>query len=89
MENYLQIYAAFNQRHEEMCCFFPHKRIHKTWVTSDHKTKHQINHLCINKKFRLSLHGANVLRGADVNSNHHLLIMKFTVETQEKHILQT
>ncbi|VDP53378.1 unnamed protein product [Schistosoma margrebowiei] len=30
---------------------FSHKRIHKdTWISQDHTTEHQIDHICINKK---------------------------------------
>ena len=54
---------------------FSHKRIHKaTWISPDHRKENQINHVCINKKFRSSLHDVKVQRGADVGSDHHLLV---------------
>jgi endonuclease/exonuclease/phosphatase family metal-dependent hydrolase len=54
---------------------FQHKRIHKaTWISPDHKTENQIDHICINKKFRTSLQDVKVCRGADVASDHHLLL---------------
>ncbi|XP_061164542.1 uncharacterized protein LOC133173578 [Saccostrea echinata] len=53
---------------------FQHKRIHKaTWVSPDQLTENQIDHICINKKFRRSLQDTRVKRAADVASDHHLL----------------
>ena len=53
---------------------FPHKRIHKaTWVSPDHATTNQIDHVCICKKFRRSLLDVKVKRGADVASDHHYI----------------
>ena len=51
---------------------FPHRQIHKaTWVSPDHVTTNQIDHICISKKFRRSLLDVRVKRGADVASDHH------------------
>ena len=54
---------------------FPHKRIHKaTWRSPDHVTENQIDHICINKKFRRAWKDVRVMRGADISSDHHLLM---------------
>ena len=54
---------------------FPHKKIHKaTWVSPDQRTENQIDHCCISRKFRRSLEDVRVLRGADIGSDHHLLL---------------
>ena len=54
---------------------FPHKRIHKaTWISPNHVTENQINHICISRKFRRSWQDVRVMRGADVSSDHHLLL---------------
>lgn len=56
---------------------FQHKRIHTaTWISPDHRTENQIDHICITGKFRRSLYDVKVYRGADVASDHHLVIAK-------------
>ena len=60
---------------------FAHKRIHKaTWVSPDHVTENQIDHLCISKKFRRSLQDVRVRRGADAASDHHLLTARLKLK---------
>ena len=54
---------------------FPHKRIHKaTWISPDHVMENQIDHICISRKFRRAWQDVRVRRGADVTSDHHLLL---------------
>ena len=54
---------------------FRHKRIHKaTWISPDHYTENQIDHITICKEFRRSLQDTRVRRGADAASDHHLVV---------------
>ncbi|GFR77516.1 craniofacial development protein 2 [Elysia marginata] len=54
---------------------FPHKNIHKvTWRSPDHTTENQIDHICFVKRFRKSFQDVRVMRGADVSSDHHMIM---------------
>ena len=54
---------------------FPHKDIHKlTWQSPNGRDKNQIDHLMINGTWRHSLCDVRVMRGADVASDHHLVL---------------
>nr|XP_042711954.1 craniofacial development protein 2-like [Chrysemys picta bellii] len=60
---------------------FPHKRIHKsTWVSPAGTIANQIDHFCISKKFRRSLQDVRVRRGADVASDHHLVVTRLKLK---------
>ena len=60
---------------------FKHKEIHKyTWTSPDGHTKNQIDHIMINKKWRTSLLDVKTKRGADIASDHELLVAKIRLK---------
>ena len=67
------------------CSVFPHRVIHKaTYVLPNHKTENQIDHVCINQKFRRSLQDVRILRGADAASDYHLVLAKLKLKLKQK-----
>lgn len=62
---------------------FPHKNIHKlTWNSAGGKRFNQIDHIAIKGNWRRSLQDVRVRRGADIYSDHYLLvaIIKFKLK---------
>ena len=54
---------------------FAHKEIHKlTWISRNQRDNKQIDHLLISGKWRRSLQDVRLRRGADVGSDHHLVV---------------
>jgi exonuclease III len=57
---------------------FPHKTCHKvSWVSPDNIMENQIDHIAISKRFRRSLLIVRNKRGAEIGSDHHLMIANF------------
>ncbi|VDO50887.1 unnamed protein product [Schistosoma margrebowiei] len=81
------------ERFANLCAFnelviggniFPHKRIHKAgWTSPDHTTQNQIDHICINKTFRRIIEDVRTKRGADIASDHHLLVAKMKLKLKK------
>ena len=66
---------------------FPHRRIHKaTWVSPDHRTENQIDHICIGRKFRISMQDVRVQRGADAASDHHLVLARMKMKLKKREV---
>ena len=67
---------------------FPHKTRHKvTWVSPDHQTENQIDHVMVKQRFRSSLQDVRARRGADIGSDHHLVVAKIKIRlsSRKKH----
>ena len=63
---------------------FAHKNIHKgTWVSPDDRTVNQIDHICISGRFRSSLQDVHVARGAEINSDHYLVVGKLKLKLKK------
>jgi exonuclease III len=56
---------------------FPHKA---TWVAPNNRTSNQIDHIAISKKWRKSLLDVRSYRGADVASDHYLVVAQLKLK---------
>jgi hypothetical protein len=57
---------------------FPYRKCHNvTWVSPDHTTINQIDHIAIGRKFKSSLTDMRNKHGADIGSDHHLVLAEF------------
>ncbi|VDP37062.1 unnamed protein product [Schistosoma margrebowiei] len=61
-----------------------HKRIPRTkWVSPDHTTENQTDHIYISKKFGL-MEDVRTRRGADIASDHHLVVTKMKLKLNKQ-----
>lgn len=60
---------------------FPHKKIHKvTWISPNLRTENQIDHVMISRRYRSSLLDVRNRRGADIASDHYLIVSQFRIK---------
>ena len=56
---------------------FKHKDIHmQTWTSQNGQHRNQIDHVAVNGKYKRSVLDARVFRGADVGSDHNLVVIR-------------
>nr|KAG5705881.1 hypothetical protein BaRGS_030771 [Batillaria attramentaria] len=56
---------------------FPHWSCHKaTWVSPDHQTENQTDHVMVIQRYRSSLQDVRARRGAKIGTDHHLVVTK-------------
>ena len=56
---------------------FPYRNIHKyTWTSPDGKTHNQTDHVLIDRRWHPSVPDVRSFRGADCDTDHHLVIAK-------------
>jgi len=79
------LFVDFCARHDLVIGgrIFPHKDCHKvTWVSPDHETESQINHVAVGREWRRSLLDVRNKGGADIGSDHHLVVANFKLKIQ-------
>ena len=63
---------------------FQHKNIHKlTWNSPDGRSCNQIDHICINKKWKGSMRDVKAIRGAEIGSDHYLMLCKLKLKQKK------
>ena len=67
--------------------YFNHKNIHKkTWRSPGGSTANEIDYISIDKRWRSAILDVCVYRGADIGSDHHLLITSLRLRLKQKQI---
>ena len=82
-----------NENGEKLCDFcgmndlvitgtiFPHREVHKqTWISPDRRTRNQMDHVLINRRFRASVLDTRAIRSAVIASDHHLVCSRLRLK---------
>ena len=70
---------------------FLHRKIHKvTWSSLNARTENQVDHFTVSRRWRRTLQDFRAYRGADVGSDHTLVIgkLKARIQSIRKSVLQ-
>ena len=68
---------------------FSHRKCHKAWLSPDKLTENQIDHVMVSKRYISSLQDVRVRGGADIGSNHHLVVTKIKMNIHKKESAET
>ena len=64
---------------------FKHKNIHKYTCTSPNgHTTNQIDHVAVKRKYRRSVLDVRTMRGADISSDHELVVAKIKIKLESR-----
>ncbi len=64
--------------------YFAHKTIHKKrWRSPNGNTSNEIDYLCISNRWRSALRDVRVFRGADVGSDHYLVVIEIRLRLKK------
>ena len=67
-----------------MNTYFRHKNIHKTtWTSPDGQTHNEIDYICISRRWSSSVTDVRAKRGADIGSDHELLLGKLKLKLRK------
>ncbi len=69
---------------------FPHKNIHKeTWISPGGRTRNQIDHILVSRRHRTSVRDIRAMRGADIASDHQLVLTRIKLKLKRKQLSKT
>ena len=81
------LFAEFCEEHELVIggTMFQHKEVHRyTWESPDGLTRNQIDHIAVCRRWAASLQDVRTRRGADVGSDHMLVVAKVKLSLRKK-----
>ena len=87
MNKNCMLFADFCVEHELVIggTQFQHKPVHTyTWQSLDGRTRSQVDHTAVSWKWAASLQDVRMKRGADVGSDHKLVVMKVKLSLKAK-----
>ena len=65
--------------------WYPHKDIHKyTWICPGRQLRSLIDYFLVRRETKTRVHDVKAVRGAEIGSDHHLVLMKLSMRSKGK-----